>query len=208
MIFSQKLRAHSRKQCYFIFFTCFFTKHVLSLCYHDLPNTPYDTIRDIIVIRHVLSNYWRCGWCWFNEKRKNINVFHPNGPDFVAIRDIMRVCERAYIRVGSRLAPGVRVSLHPLDQYSVQWRSTVSFSRNHIAILFAFENVILRLLRTPWRWRKRETAHQFYLITDKWDNKRIDRRYILNVVNKPLIKYRDSCLGIFLFISKMKYFYT
>lgn len=49
-------------------------------------------------------------------------TFHSNGPDFVAstIRGIMRVCERAYVRVGSRLAPGVRVSLHPLDQYSVQ----------------------------------------------------------------------------------------
>lgn len=75
-------------------------------------------------------------------------TFRPNGPDFVTIRDIMRVCERAYVRVGSRLAPGIRVSLHPLDQYSVQWRSTVSFSRNDIAISFVSENAFLRLLRT------------------------------------------------------------
>lgn len=34
-------------------------------------------------------------------------TFHPNGPDFVAsaIRGIMRVCETAYVRVGSRLTP-------------------------------------------------------------------------------------------------------
>lgn len=44
-------------------------------------------------------------------------TFHPNSPDFVAstIRGIMRVCERAYVRVGSWLAPGIRGSLCTLS---------------------------------------------------------------------------------------------
>lgn len=141
-LFSRKLRAHSRKQYYSVFFSCFFTKLFPLLSrFSEHCVTQYET-----VIRHTLGSY--CGGLTRNVKTL---AFQSNGPDFVASRDIMRVCERAYVRVDSRLTPGVRVSLHPLDQYSAQWRSTVSFSHNYIAISFAFKNAILRLLRTRWR---------------------------------------------------------
>jgi len=101
----------------FLFFT--FSHEESSPCY-VLSNTLHETVIG------PTANYWQC----YLTKNVKTLMSQPNGPDFVAIRRIMRVCERAYVRVGSRFAPGVRVSLHPLDQYSVQWRSTVSFSRN------------------------------------------------------------------------------
>lgn len=66
------------------------------------------------------------------EVRAKKLMFHSDSIDST-LQSMTRTCE-SLVRVGSRLASSVRVSLHPVDQYYVQWRSM----ENYFFLLFNY----------------------------------------------------------------------
>lgn len=115
-----------------------------------------------------------------------------------------KVCReraRAYVRVGWRLVSSIRVSLHPVDQYSVQWRSTENY--------FFFPSNYLQTSESMWLDRRANEPRVTGYITNTrscnsgslrtwrtvWTEKRelLDPRFIVHCISRlPLIRIHRS----------------
>lgn len=115
-----------------------------------------------------------------------------------------KVCReraRAYVRVGWRLVSSIRVSLHPVDQYSVQWRSTANY--------FFFPSNYLQTCESMWLDRRANEARVTGYITSTrscnpgslctWrtvcteQRELLDPRFIVHCISRlPLIRISRS----------------